>query len=258
MAAVFGAKAIRLPRYHRHMIPTVVPQLVANDGARALRQAIADPDRFACEPKVDGVRGLVIYQPGRSVEMRNRRGERRDWLRGDAFETGLRRLGDRLPNLWRGTVLDGELTAGRFEGTMAALLGSKRYRADLRFVVFDVPFLLGADLRGLAWQERRERLELLACAFERPLELSPLVEPSTSLLAEMTDGRLDLEVARRLGVHIGTIHRHLGRVRCRHPELYVHSHRDDSPPPRLRCQSLSAGDRRRCAAIARSVDTLGP
>jgi ATP-dependent DNA ligase len=156
-----------------------------------LRQAIADPGRFACEPKVDGVRGLVIYQPGRILEMRNRRGERRDWLRGDAFETGLRRLGGRLPNIWEGTVLDGELTAGRFEGTMAALLGSKRYRADLRFVVFDLPFLVGADLRGWSWQDRRDRLELLAQAFEVPMDLSPLVEPSTSLVADMADGRLE-------------------------------------------------------------------
>ena len=39
------------------MLPSVIPQLVANDGTWALRQAIADPDRFAYEPKVDGVRG---------------------------------------------------------------------------------------------------------------------------------------------------------------------------------------------------------
>ena len=83
------------------MLPTVIPQLVANDGMRALRRAIGDPDRFACEPKVDGVRGLVVYQPERILEMRNRRGDRRDWLRGDAFEAGLRRLADRLPNLGR-------------------------------------------------------------------------------------------------------------------------------------------------------------
>jgi bifunctional non-homologous end joining protein LigD len=57
--------------------------------------------------------------------------------------------------------------------------------------VFDVPFLIGADLRGLPWQDRRERLELLARAFDVPLEISPLVEPSVSLVADMTDGRLE-------------------------------------------------------------------
>jgi ATP-dependent DNA ligase len=161
------------------------------DGARALRQAIAEPERFVCEPKVDGVRGLVVYGPEHTIDTRNRRGERRDWLRGDEFEAGLRRLAQKLPNLWQGTVLDGELTAGRFSGTMAALLGSKRLRAELRFVVFDVPFMLGADLRGLPWQERRDRLELLARAFDVPLELTPLVEPSVALVEQMTDGRLE-------------------------------------------------------------------
>lgn len=74
---------------------------------------------------------------------------------------------------------------------MAALLGSKRLRADLRFVVFDVPFLLGTDLRGLPWQDRRERPELLAQAFDVPLELSPLVDPSVALVEQMADGRLE-------------------------------------------------------------------
>ena len=57
--------------------------------------------------------------------------------------------------------------------------------------MFDVPVLLGADLRGLPWQERRDRLELLACAFAVPLELSPIVEPSVSLVEHMADGRLE-------------------------------------------------------------------
>jgi bifunctional non-homologous end joining protein LigD len=173
------------------MVPAVTPQLVANNGLRALRLAITDPERFACEPKVDGVRGLVIYQPDGSIETRNRRGERRDWLRGDAFESGLRRLATRLPILWAGTVLDGELIAGRFVGTMAALYGSKRHRDRLRFVVFDVPVLAGVDLRSVSWQDRRERLELLAQAFDVPLELSPLVEPSRGLVEAMEDGRLE-------------------------------------------------------------------
>jgi hypothetical protein len=38
----------------------VVPHLVSNDGVRALHRAIADPTRFAIEPKIDGVRGLIV------------------------------------------------------------------------------------------------------------------------------------------------------------------------------------------------------
>jgi len=34
--------------------------LVAGNGVSALRAAIADPLRYACEPKVDGVRGLIV------------------------------------------------------------------------------------------------------------------------------------------------------------------------------------------------------
>src|SRR5215207_8247600 len=98
------------------MVPAVRPMLVANNGKAALRAAIADPERYACEPKVDGVRGLVVYGPDGALETRNRNGIRRDWLRGDAFESGLRRLAGRLPILWEGTVLDGELTADGFSG----------------------------------------------------------------------------------------------------------------------------------------------
>jgi ATP-dependent DNA ligase len=51
--------------------------------------------------------------------------------------------------------------------------------------------LAGVDLRGFAWTDRRERLELLAQAFAVPLELSPIVQPSADLAREMTDGRLE-------------------------------------------------------------------
>jgi hypothetical protein len=48
------------------VVPSVIPQLVANTGVRALRAAIAEPDRYVVEPKVDGVRGLVVsVQTGR-------------------------------------------------------------------------------------------------------------------------------------------------------------------------------------------------
>jgi bifunctional non-homologous end joining protein LigD len=169
----------------------VLPQLVGNRGLAGLQLAIAEPHRFAIEPKVDGVRGLLAFLPDGTMETRNRRGIRRDWLRGDAFETGLRRLAKRLPILWDGTVLDGELIASRFVGTMAALQGSRRHRDALRFVVFDVPYLAGADLRPLSWQDRRERLELLAEAFEPPYELSPIVAADVSLVDAMVAGELE-------------------------------------------------------------------
>jgi bifunctional non-homologous end joining protein LigD len=172
------------------VVPTVTPQLLGNVGLRALRNAAAEPQRWAIEPKVDGVRGLVVSD-GRRIETRNRQGVARDWLRGDAFEAGLRRLADRLPILWHGTVLDGELTAGQFAGTMAALHGSKRFRPHLRYFAFDVPFLAGADLRRMQWQDRRDRLELLAEAFDIPFELSPLVQPSADLARDIVSGRLE-------------------------------------------------------------------
>jgi ATP-dependent DNA ligase len=171
-------------------LPDVVPQLVANDGIRALREAITAPDDWAIEPKVDGVRCLLSFSNG-TLETRNRRGIRRDWLRGDSFEDGLRRLADALPILWRGTVLDGELTAGRFQWTMAAILGSKRSRPSLHFVAFDVPILAGVDLRGLTWHDRRDRLELLSRAFQEPYELSRVIEPTVALALDMAEGRLE-------------------------------------------------------------------
>lgn len=85
---------------------------------------------------------------------------------------------------------------------MSALLGSKRFRPSLRLVVFDVPVLLGADLRGQPWQERRDRLELLARAVDVPLEPSPLVEPSVSLVEHMESGRLEGLVVKDRARHV--------------------------------------------------------
>jgi bifunctional non-homologous end joining protein LigD len=180
---------VRRPNIHQ--VLDVLPQLVSNRGLAGLKLAISEPERYAIEPKVDGVRGLIAFLPEGTVEARNRRGIRRDWLRGDGFEAGIRHLASRLPILWDGTVLDGELIADRFSGTMAALHGSARHRLSLRFVVFDVPYLASVDLRPLSWQDRRDRLELLAQAFEPPYELSPVVTPEPSLVERMITGALE-------------------------------------------------------------------
>ena len=71
-------------------------------------------------------------------------------------------------------------------GRVAALLGSNRYRGELRFLALEVPYLAGVDLRGLAWWERLGRCPRLQTA----LWPSPLVEPSRSLVEQMEDGTL--------------------------------------------------------------------
>jgi hypothetical protein len=68
---------------------------------------------------------------------------------------------------------------------LAAATGSPRFGPDLRLVVFDVPILAGVDMRPRPWQERRERVELLARTFDMPFELSPIVEPTTALAEQM-------------------------------------------------------------------------
>ena len=84
----------------------------------------------------------------------------------------------------------GRTIPGRFEpGTPASRYD--RFVIPSRLVVFDVPILAGVDLRRLPWQERRERLELLAQAFELPLELSLVIESRRDLALDLADGRLE-------------------------------------------------------------------
>jgi hypothetical protein len=62
-----GTRLRLVPRsavYDLPMLPSVTPQLLGNAGLRPLRLAIADPDRYAIEGKVDGVRGLVTFDEG--------------------------------------------------------------------------------------------------------------------------------------------------------------------------------------------------
>jgi hypothetical protein len=109
--------------------------------------AIVEPERYPMEPKVDEVRRLIVYRSDGRIEDRNRSCRSRDWFRHRPFVVGVRSLADRLPTLWEGMVLDGELTAGRFAWTMAAIHGRRDYAPGLRFVVFHVPVLAGVDLR---------------------------------------------------------------------------------------------------------------
>jgi len=57
--------------------------------------------------------------------------------------------------------------------------------------------LAGVDLRDEPWENRRARLELLAQAFEPPIELSPLVVPSREIAERMIAGELEGIVLKR-------------------------------------------------------------
>jgi hypothetical protein len=60
--------------------PAILPQLVVNNGLAALRAAVSEPERWAVEPKVDGVRGLVAFLPDGRIETRNRLAIRRQGI----------------------------------------------------------------------------------------------------------------------------------------------------------------------------------
>lgn len=62
-----------------------------------MRAAIAAPDRYAIEPKVDGVRGLVTFE-GEGITIRNRKSIVRErWLACQPFRRGLNEFAERLP-----------------------------------------------------------------------------------------------------------------------------------------------------------------
>ena len=57
----------------------VTPQLVAHPKLGVLADVANESGRWAIEPKVDGIRGLLVYVPDGTIETRNRKG-RTTWL----------------------------------------------------------------------------------------------------------------------------------------------------------------------------------
>ena len=173
------------------MLPTFAPQLVAADGAGALRAAIREPDRYALEPKMDGVGAMVTFD-GDRLEIRGKRGQlRSSWLRCRELRRAPEALSEDLPIVRDGTVLDGEPWDGSFHRTMQLLSGNRPLERGVGMVVFDMPAFAGCDLRGESWQQRRDRLEVLARASMMPLELSPLEQPSPGLADDILSGALE-------------------------------------------------------------------
>jgi bifunctional non-homologous end joining protein LigD len=109
------------------------------------------------ELKLDGYR-LLTRVDGKAVRCYTRSGQ--DWSeRLPAIVAAVRAL--QLPSCW----LDGELVALDEQGVPHFQLLQNAFErhgaADMRYIVFDLPFHDGQDLRGLGLGKRRERLQEL-------------------------------------------------------------------------------------------------
>ena len=157
-------------------LPRVPAQLAGAHGD--LAKAIADPARWLLEEKFDGFRGLLKLEDGQ-VSLLNREGlEKSRTVNAPALVSALTACAQADPDLWAGTILDGELVGSSWSETAHLLGGAGRTSAGLRYVVFDLPFCAGVDLRPLPWTERRAILEARFACLTAPAELSVELAPT--------------------------------------------------------------------------------
>ena len=137
----------------------------------------------ACEIKFDGSREAFIIKEGKVIKMNNR--------------TGLDNL-NKYPQFKEdfkshSAILDSEVVVFKGLKTHLTWLQEKQNWNKAKAVVFDILFLDGKDLRGLAWRERREILENLMAELQlKNFLLSPLFSDFKSAWAwvqrEQTEG----------------------------------------------------------------------
>jgi ATP-dependent DNA ligase/predicted DNA-binding WGR domain protein len=161
-------------------VPRFAAQLAAADGgAGAIASAVERPDHHRVEEKWDGWRALIVFAPDGTLSIRNRSGEDKGRIANTPLlEAALRTLGDTVPALWDGTVIDGELVGPTFAETATLLSAGGRSSTELRFVAFDLPYFAGVDRRGAPLRDRLHDLELVL------RDAVPPIEASTALIAD--------------------------------------------------------------------------
>jgi bifunctional non-homologous end joining protein LigD len=156
-------------------------------GARGdLRAALANPGRFAIEEKFDGFRGLLRLLDG-TVTLLNRDGVDKGAKTGNAptLVAAATAWANADKARWNGTLLDGEVFGGSWSNTAHLLGGAGRTTAGLRYIVFDVPYLAGRDLRSLSWTERRAILVKELASAPAPFEVSVILPPTASVVDDI-------------------------------------------------------------------------
>jgi bifunctional non-homologous end joining protein LigD len=157
----------------------------------------APAEQYVYEVKYDGFRALAALSGGRSaVKSRN------DLDFGARFPWVLQALRQIVVGE---AVLDGELVALDSKGVSRfQMLGDKQ--AEHRFMVFDLLWLNGQDLRQRPLEERRELLESVMANAQVPLELALRVRGSQeeALAEAKSHGWEGLLAKRRGSLYSGT------------------------------------------------------
>ncbi|GMU04658.1 DNA ligase D [Corallococcus caeni] len=163
------SKAARPPSSPEKLLERVWPPMLA-------RLAVSDEvhdETHAYEVKYDGFRAVCAVTDGK-LAFQSRR--------GNDLAGRFARLAACLRQLpARDVVVDGEVVALDEKGrSRFQLLHHTEEGAEQRFVVFDLLWLDGEDLRELPYEERRARLERLMASVKPPLQLSDKLDLSLS------------------------------------------------------------------------------
>lgn len=200
-------------------------------------RAMPEGDGWVLEPKWDGWRALAhVTGEGARIFTRHGRGHHSRFPAVNAA----------LCDLPAGTVLDGELVCleplpggqvrCRFDRLSGFMLGRSPHRpADrltVTFVAFDVLAVDEADLRALAWSERRRELERLLLHATGAVRVTPILDASWAVHDALVRDGWEGTVAKHVG----------GRYRCgRRTPSWV----------KLKSPAAIERDRRRAAASLR-------
>lgn len=151
--------------------------------------ATGDADwRF--EVKYDGFRAIAAFQGGR-IALQSRNGNDLSSRFPTIFQA-LESLGEHE------AVVDGEIVALDPKGRSRFQLLGKG--VEERYVIFDLLWLDGEDVRSLPLEERRARLERLLAGVKPPLEIAEQVKGSAKqALAQAKRRELEGVMAKRVG-----------------------------------------------------------
>ena len=165
-------------------VPRFGAQLAGDGGLHALGEAVAWTASYRVEEKWDGFRALIVFATDGSISIRNRNGEDKGRIANTPYlEAALRALGNAVPALWQGSVLDGELVGPTFGETVSLLSAGGRSSTALRFIAFDLPYFAGTDRRSAPLASRLVDLDAVLAYARLPIEAAVALEADPDLAA---------------------------------------------------------------------------